>query len=364
MDSRQRVLSLVVAIVAGAAVVVWLLPAVDRVRRPEPKAAWIAVEVEGSGIARMGPVTLNAGERVRLHAVLEAEVPGGEKVYFTEASAIDLGDGPVPAESIRRWSGPQDARILWLTLEGAVPFRVLAPDQSLESFRFEEFFHPEWGRGWSAAGSLESRHHEQLAGPFGEGGRPFGTQRYQVWIELFADTKAIVPAQRLKSPGFDELLASPQRFPTVAATLEGARAASRVFGLSQLEAAEGSAPELLEKLADLYGRQLSFSRLLVLRSILEDAGTSLDDLESRRVDLEKDRLAWGSEAHTGDLVRVGARWVVLYRDAGDAGDPGVVGRLDPLDLCFDFDRGAEVRPIGEVFVGDGEVELATLASPP
>ena len=56
----------------------------------------------------------------------------------------------------------------------------------------------------------------------------------------------------------------------------------------------------------------------------------------------------------GDLIRAGGRVVVLYEDRGTP------GRLDRGDLCFDFEQGAEVLPLSEVFVGEGLLELARL----
>ena len=53
-------------------------------------------------------------------------------------------------------------------------------------------------------------------------------------------------------------------------------------------------------------------------------------------------------------MQVGARWVVLYRDAGR------VGVLDPEDLCLDFDQGASIRRLSDVFSGEGEVDWVSL----
>ena len=52
---------------------------------------------------------------------------------------------------------------------------------------------------------------------------------------------------------------------------------------------------------------------------------------------------------------VGERFVIL---AYDQGDPG---RLDDGDLGFDFDKGAVLRRLGEIFTGEGLVEWAPLA---
>ena len=45
-------------------------------------------------------------------------------------------------------------------------------------------------------------------------------------------------------------------------------------------------------------------------------------------------------------------------------DRGVADRLDREDLCLDFERGARVRSLRDVFTGDGLVERARLGSAP
>jgi len=58
------------------------------------------------------------------------------------------------------------------------------------------------------------------------------------------------------------------------------------------------------------------------------------------------------------LVRVGERVVIL------AADHGLPGYLDRDDLCIDFDRGIAVRRLGEIFVGDGQIEWGPLRAAP
>lgn len=371
MDSRRLVGLLVGLLVLGLAGLLWVVPAVQQRIRAEPVAAWVGVEIAGSSVVRVGPTVLPAGQPFRLYAILAARKPNGDEIYYTDASAVAFGDRRIASELLRPWPGPEDARILWLTLEGEGAFRSLEVGADLSAFTYREFFHPEWGRAWSTVGSLGANHDEQLAGDRGPGGRGFGTQHYQVWIELFADNKAIVPAQRVKSPGWEALEASSEHSATVVAELPGRLGvASRVFGLSQLEpTADDQAA--LGQVARLYRHGLAFTRLLLLRSMIEASGAEYDSLVWRRVDLQaglpfgpdeerlgEERLEAPTTAPAiaaGDLLRVGARWVVLYRDSGE---PGV---LDGQDLCFDFDRGAEVRQLAEVFVGGGDIEWAVLA---
>lgn len=356
MEGRRLVALVFVGLVLVLLVVLWLLPEVDERLRPEPIAAWVGIEVDDSGVARVGRILLSQDQSFRVHAILEARTQGGEPVYYTEAGSIDLGEGQV-TEGVRRWDGHAVVKVLWLTLEGAVPFLRMPEGRSLAGFRFEEFLHPEWGRGWTAAGSLSGSNDDQLVEESSRQ-QQFGTQHYQAWIELFDSDKAIVPSTRFKSPGYDQLEAEPEGFATVVVELEGALApASRVFGLTQIELPPGAESADQEKLAGLFSRGLAYSRLLVLRSILDSAGTGLDDLTWQRLDLS-DGPMWGPPSvQPGDLLRVGSRWVVLFEDSTDAGRSG---RLDPEDKIMDFDRGAEILSLSSVFVGGGDIEWAPL----
>ncbi len=51
---------------------------------------------------------------------------------------------------------------------------------------------------------------------------------------------------------------------------------------------------------------------------------------------------------------MGDRLVVLIKDLGTPSE------LDYQDLCFDYDKGAKVQPLREVFAGEGLVEWAAL----
>ena len=215
------------------------------------------------------------------------------------------------------------------------------------------------GRSWVADGSIETRRDDQLdletEGGLGFGtGSGFGTQHYQVWVELFEDDRSLVAAQRYKSPGGDALMEAPSRFPAVVASLDGVLAPpTRVFGLTQIEPPENPRPELVARLDELQEKGVTFTRLLLLRDLLAAAGKSAGRLEWDYVDLLGD-TPFGERVRPGDLLQVGARWVVLLSDRGRE------GVLDPEDLCLDFDRGAAVRPLSAAFDLE-EVEWAPLA---
>lgn len=349
------VVGVVVTIIAG----VLLLPELERELAPKPLRAWAAVEAEGSGVAVVGTVEMAAGTPFHLHAVIEAEGRGGARVFYTEAPALILDGRPVPAEALRRWDRAATVKVLWFTVEGVVPYLELAPGEGLERFRFEAFFHPEWGLGWSVPGRLEPANDIRLTREDRQGRLPFGTQRFQARVEIYDREAEGFPGQRLLSPGPQALPADAGAVATALVTLPGAAApASAVFGLTGIGTPPDADRELLTELARLTREHLAFHRLALLAEILQTAGVSAaEDLDWQRIDLAAAR-PWGDGGvAAGDLLRVGNRFVVLYRDQGA---PGV---LDREDLCFDYARGSVVRRLDEVFAAEGgDVEWVHLAA--
>ena len=136
--------------------------------------------------------------------------------------------------------------------------------------------------------------------------------------------------------------------PAVVATLPGvAGPATAVFGLTEIEPPAGAPDALRADLLELTRRRLAFGRVQLLAALLEARRPPLGGLEWRPLDLAGG-AAWGEDVAAGDLLRVGARVVVLDRDA-DASTPGTPGVLDPDDLCLDYARGAAARRLGDVF---------------
>ena len=347
------------ALVVVAVVLVW--PGVEEGLAPEPVRAFAAVEEEGSGTAVAGVVEMEEGTAFRVHAVLEARGRGGETVYYTEAPGLVIGGEEVPAERIRRWDRRATVRVLWFTVEGVVPYIELGEGEDLSRFRFEGFFRPEWGTDWSVAGELEPANDARLVREDRQGRLPFGTQRYQARIEVYPVADDQVPRERFESPGPADVMADPGAFPTAVVTLPGAAApASAVFGLTGIEPPPGAGAEMQTELLRMTRERLAFGRLALLRSILDAAGRvsgggAPADLEWSLIDLDAGP-PWGLEGvASGDLLRVGERFVVLYRDEGTA------GALDRDDLCFDYARGSVVRPLARVFGGGGEVAWARLS---
>lgn len=369
MSSRRLVVVLVVALSVLLLAVLFVLPRVEEARAPSPRAAWVGVEVADSGVAEVGTVEIEAGTDFRLHAILEVELSDGSTAYMTEAKQIRFSEGTgrdpeVPFEQIRPYKLNRDIRPIWLSIEGSVPFLQLDSEEDLERFVYRDYSHPEWGRLTAVEGDLDSEFDALLDD---RTDRNFGRQRYQVWIELFDREGAVIPAERMKSPGPESVLELGDAFPGVIARLPGgAGPASAFFGLTQIEPPPDPSAELLSRLRELTEGGFAVTSLPLVGLLVERTGQTPAELDWRPVELnaqtpwrEPPRADSGSAEDpvvaAGDLLQVASRFVVLYRDEG------VPERLDADDLCFDFVNGASIRRLGEVFVGEGEIDWAPLS---
>ena len=261
----------------------------------------------------------------------------------------------MPPRSLRSWTGSAQVRLLWFTVEGFTPYFEVREPADLEVFHFEEFFRSEWPRTWSIPGDISPSSQEyDTESPTAEIPK-FGTQRYHLRIELFGPESEITPRKRFRSLGADAL---PQRhadFPTVVVSLPGQLApASRVFGLTQLEFVGSDLAPLASQLTSWSQELVAFSPLTVTKQLLTQASATYDSLEWKEVDLAGGP-SWGPNGVSpGDLLRVGERIVVLVKDLGKP------DQLDYSDLCFDYHRGAKIKPLREVFAGEGLVDWAAL----
>lgn len=355
MESSRKILALALLFAFLVVLALLLWPRAERELRPQPRRAWVAIEVAGEGVARVGPVEIAAGTPFTLHAVLEAQTRGGETLYYTEAPALVVHGEEVTPEALRPWDRREQIKVLWFTVEGAVPYLKAEAPGGIQRFRFTEFLRLDWPRTWSVPGRIDPANDDRVERGAGTVEPEFGTQRYQVRIELFEPGNDLVPAARFTSPGADLLEPEPERFTTAAVLLPGPAAeASRYFGLTHLDLPAEVRGEPLARAVRLTREHLAYSQVPLLAQLMAAAARPAEDLTWRRVELEGE-VAWGPEAGPGDLLQAGARWVVLYQDAGEP------GRLDRGDLCFDFDRGAVIRPLDQVFTGGGEVDLARLS---
>ncbi len=359
---------IVAAIVALAAAVLWLAPKAQQARTPKLVRAWVGVESGAEGVARTGTVEIPAGQDFRLHAVVEVHRGGGdgdgdgEAEYYSATPRVVLDGRQFDALPVEELGGLGRVRLLWFSVEHGVPFRKMENGADLDTFRYEQFFRPEWGSAWSIDGTLDAYFDGWLEEDGPDIERDFGTLRYQVWVEASADEEALVPDQRVKS---DEL---PGATRVVARLPAALGPPSAVFGLPEIERGDGDWDQAaLTRLQQLHSDGLAFSRLIVLRDLLDAGGARWEDLNWQLASLDGS-LSWrgpgaGSPA-PGDLVRVADRWVVLL---GDEVGEGEVGMLDGADLCLDFDAGAAVRRLDQIFLlgseDEGDVLVASLRPP-
>jgi hypothetical protein len=349
---------------SGAAIALLLalrfLPAVENPFAIEPRAAHVALLAAGERVAADGEHRLEAGRGFTLYAVLEAADWRGRTRYFTAAPALRLGGAAIPAEAIAPYAGGQIARVRWFTVEGFAPYLEVAREDDLDRFRLNENFHPEWGESWRVEGRVDPRlallEPDSPLAPL-----PFGTQRFHARIELFESAGALTPEVRLASPGAAAALAGEPRVTRVVAALPGRLGPiSAALGRVQVEAVAELPAPLAARVEALAARDLAFDRARLLAAHLARAGVAARDLVWRPVDLAGGALGWGREVAAGDLVQVGARVAVLFRDQG------VAGKLDPADLAFDLGRGLRIRRLEEIFTGEAglEVEFAALGAAP
>ena len=363
MEKQSRLFAALVVVIAIGFGFVLLQPVVEEQLAPELVTAWVAIEPAASGIAETGPIELAVGTPFKLHAVLEARDRRGRAVYYTAAPRLKIaGDGAgdetrdeVPPDQLQLWDRPQPVKVRWFTVEGRRPYMTLDAANGIHGFEFQEFLRSDWPVSWSVPGEIASAHDNHLENDSAEKIQRFGTQRYHVRIELYRDDKSLIPEQVVRSWGMSDLKQHIEDFPTVRMTLPGpAGPASRVFGLTQLDPSNDSAPEVLDQISELAANDVAFSDLTVLGDQIRQVGKSLGELPWQSLDLAGE-ARWGVDVGPGDLLRVGDRVVVLYADRGT---PGVV---DYQDLCFDYVQGAAVRFLSDVFVGSGNiVEVASL----
>ena len=357
---ENRTFWIVVGILVLGLGFVLLQPTIEEELAPTLDQAWVAIEAEGSGVAVIGPVELEEGAPFTLHAVVQGTTRGGEPVYYTEAPAVELDGERLPADQLRRWNRPKPIKVRWYSIEGRWPYLPLG-DEGIGPFRYESFLRSDWPLAWSVPGDVDPANDDHLSTD-GAPPRPkLGTLRFRAQLELYAMEDDLMPAQIVRSWDVDDLKREVERFPTVTLLSgDGAREASRFFGLTQLDPQGEVSPDLLRQIDELTRHRIAFSRSTLLRAVAEAAGTKFSELTWESVDLTGG-LVWGTDAAPGDLLRVGDRVVVLYRDV--EGDAETAGRVDYGDWCFDFVQGLEARALADVFSGEGrDLEIARLHS--
>ncbi len=347
----------------------------EALRGPEfaPTESMVAIEVPTVGdsgaspgaspgaqtraLARVGPVTFSGTEPIRLHAVLVGR-EGETTVYYTSATRLEIDGEEVAAEMMRPWPN-RPMRCLWQTLEVSAPLLEVDSTERLESLEFTNFSHPDWGVACSAIATITARQRDTVLTAEDRRQLSFGAQNYQVWVEFLETETSLVSEQSIRSPGSEALLAKPQSFPRVRLELSGRlETAAAVFGLSQIEPKPGLEDSGRQRIIELHRSRLLFSREPLFQDLVaegpeEQLNWRLIELDGTQPFLTEEQVTEGATGgvRIGDLLRVGARFVVVFRDLG------ISGALDGEDLCFDYSRGAIVRRLADVFVGDGDGDV-------
>lgn len=358
----NRIFWIIAGVIALFVAFVLFQPTVEEQLAPKLDSAWVAIELEDTGVAEVGGFVLEQGQRFTLRAVAGARSRDGSPVYYTEAERLIIAGQEVPAEQLRRWDRSKPIKIRWYTVEGRYPYFPIDAEGGIASFEFQEFLRSDWPLTWSIPGDINAAHDDHLEASPHMPSQLFGTQRYQVRVELYRRADDLVPEQVIDSWGFKDLRSQLEHFPTVVMEAPGgAGLVSRAYGLTQLDPPADPTPELLAQIDELARAGIAFSRLTLLRDLVTAAGTTFAEAPWRSVELTGTQTfaadgAADDAVRPGDLVRVGDRVVVLYADHGQ---PGV---LDYGDLCFDFVQGLEVRRLDEVYSGEGlDVEWASMA---
>ncbi|MEM8996900.1 MAG: hypothetical protein AAGF23_19100 [Acidobacteriota bacterium] len=353
---ENRTFWIVAALILLVVAAVLFQPAVEEQLAPKLETAWVAIEAPGSEVAEVGRLELEEGQPFKLRAVAFARARDGSPVYYTEAAGLVIDGQPVPAEQIRRWDRSKPLKVRWYTVEGRYPYLPL-DETGIQAFEFQEFLRSDWPLAWTVPGEIDAAHDNHLEGSPHLQRQLFGTQRYQVRIELYRRADDLVPEQVIDSWGFRDLKENLAAFPTAVMRAKGgAGLVSTVYGLTQLEPPAEPPEGLLAQIDELAGADIAFSRLTLLRDLTAAAGVTFATAPWRSVELVGTQGFGDGGVRAGDLLRVGDRVVVLYEDRGG------LGVLDYDDLCFDLVQGIEVRALGEVFSGEGlDVEWASLA---
>ncbi len=342
------------------------------VRGYEFLGSLVAIRQADDEVARTGVFQLPTGTEFELLAVVRAS-RGDDTVYFTDATSLEIDGSLVSSDRVRPWPEGRRSRVRWFTIEGSPPFTNWK--ERSEFPKYYPVFRPEWGAGWTIPGDVRPRNVNLALGTDRLGPTSFGSMRYHVRVEMYAPGSNLTPVGRYPSPAVaDDGAAIDERASGVVMPLpRPSTSASAVFGLPQVEGlgvegiGEGPAEAQFARLAEA---GWVFSRAWVLRGILREAGIAWEDIDWRPIDLAaptNGSASWGDQVLAGDLLRVGGRVVVAFRDSSvedlvepaEEGEPPPTahpGIVDYSDLCLDYSRGAAVRPLGDVFAGGGDIE--------
>ena len=205
MTREQKIYWSVVALIGLLVGGLMLSGPVEQQLAPEPVAAWVALQPEGSEVAQTGRIELSAGTGFELHAVLEAKDWSGKTVYFTEADRLVIEGEEIPADLLRALDPQRGAQNPLVHGGGVLAFLASKRPRARGVSSFREVFRSDWARAWSIPGDLQPSRERQEVRDMVTGLPRFGTQRFHVRIEMFGPKSSITPEVRLRSPQATDL---------------------------------------------------------------------------------------------------------------------------------------------------------------
>lgn len=356
MNRDRLIFGLALGVCIAVVIGLMMAPRVEQALAPELVRAHVAIEIDGSGVAAIPAteVEVDSGVPVTLHAVLEGRRRDGTAIFYTEAQRLRIGSAEVDPDALSHWDRTTEIKVRWFTIEPTRTELVVQSVEDLDGLRFEPIFRPEWPISWSVPLTVDPKFDDGLDPERRR--QPFGTVRVHVRVELFGPEQQLVPVARYASPEAEGVVQG-QPVPTVVVSLPGRlRLATSAFGLTHLSL-ETVEPTVVAQAAELGERRLASSLPTLLGSELRRRGIDPASASWSTIDFVEREVPWSTAGvGPGSVLRVGGRVVFLLADTNAS------GRLDAADLCLDFDRGAAVRPLEEVFGVGGAVEL--LDEPP
>jgi len=181
---ENRVFWIIAAVIVLVVGVVLFQPTVEEQLAPKLDSAWVAIEIDGSGISEVGSFVLEQGQGFKLRAVAGARKRDGSPVYYTEAEKLIIAGEEIPPEQIKRWDRSKPIKIRWYTVEGRFPYFPLDAEVGIAGFEFQEFLRSDWPLTWSTPGDINAAHDDHLAGTPHMPSQPLGTPRYRPLLHL------------------------------------------------------------------------------------------------------------------------------------------------------------------------------------
>ena len=155
--------------------------------------AYLVSRFEDEGVATPDRRVGLEGEPIRVHLVIEGRARGRLPIYYTDAPALDLGQGILPSRQVRRWDPRRDGAIdiQWKQIEPVnKTYDNLTPRFHFESIEYRETDLPALDDQWSFPAAA---HPTLLPDSAPNSSTGLGTMRFSA--------KIVHQGQTLRTPG-------------------------------------------------------------------------------------------------------------------------------------------------------------------